>query len=156
MQSRSLRFAVAGAFVVLVSSAWAQTHSQMPEMKASSASSLTWNDLVVPGFAPGTKIAAIAGDPAAADQPYTLRLKFPDGYRFPAHWHPKAENLTVLSGKFLLSMGPNEGGPYVEYAPGDYLLIPATMPHSGGATGETVIQLHGIGPFDIKLVKPVK
>jgi ribosomal protein L16 Arg81 hydroxylase len=37
------------------------------------------------------------------------------------------------------------------YAPGDFLYIPAKMPHFGGAKGVTEIQLHGIGPFEIML-----
>lgn len=160
MHPRSIRLIIAVLFLTATASARAQMPDakghQMTEMKASLASGLVWNDLVVPGFAAGTKVTAIAGDPSVADQPYTLRLKFPDGYRFPAHWHPKVENLTVLSGTFLLSMGEKEGGPYTQYAPGDYLFIPPTMPHSGGASGETIIQLHGMGPFEIKLVNPVK
>src|SRR3989337_1998771 len=63
----------------------------------------------VPGFAPGIKLAAIHGDPNADSGMYVIRLQFPAGYRFPAHWHPKAENLTVLSGNFLLGMAEQEG-----------------------------------------------
>lgn len=129
--------------------------AQKPEMRAMTNAQIQWTDLVVPGFAPGTKMAAVSGDPAAADQPYTLRLKFPDGYRFPAHYHPKTENVTVLSGSLLLAMGAEESDKMSSYSAGDYLFIPPDMPHYGGAKGETVIQLHGIGPFEIKLVKPV-
>lgn len=152
MRLSSIRIVVVAVLLLLSASAQAQA----PQMQVIANSKLVWNDLVVPGFAPGTKIAALVGDPAVADQAYTLRLKFPDGYRFPAHYHPRAENLTVLSGTFLLEMGPKETGAVTKYAPGDYLFIPPDMPHSGGAAGETVIQLHGIGPFDIKLVNPVK
>jgi len=125
-------------------------------MQAITAKSLTWVDADIPGFAPGMKLAAINGDPAAAG-PYTLRLSFPDGYRFPAHWHPMTENLTVLSGTLLLTMGerPDESK-LTAYNAGDFLHIPATMPHSGGALGFTVIQLHGQGPFTINLVSPAK
>jgi hypothetical protein len=28
------------------------------------------------------------------------------------------------------------------------------MAHYGGVQGETVIQLHGIGPFDVQLAQP--
>lgn len=143
---------VAGLFVVSASLGAAPGQ----KMEVRENTKLTWVDMDVPGFAPGMKMAALNGDPSVADQLYTLRLKFPDGYRFPAHYHPKAENLTVLSGTFLLEMGPKETGAFTKYVPGDYLFIPPTMPHSGGATGETVIQLHGVGPFDIMLVKPVK
>lgn len=130
--------------------------AQMPkDMKAVSGTKLEWVDPGVPGFDPGMMLAPVLGDPSVADQPYVLRLKFPDGYRFPAHFHPKAEHLTVLSGSLLLTMGRQESENLTTYAPGDYLYIPPEMPHFGGAKGETVIQLHGMGPFEIKLVKPV-
>ncbi|MEX2110757.1 MAG: cupin domain-containing protein [Gemmatimonadaceae bacterium] len=123
-------------------------------MDARAASSLVWGDLVVEGFNPGAKISVLNGDPAAAG-PYTLRLRFPDGYEFPVHWHPGVENLTVLSGTFLLSMGNTaDRTAQRAYGPGDYLYIPARMSHFGGARGETVIQLHGIGPFAINLGTP--
>lgn len=35
------------------------------------------------------------------------------------------------------------------YGAGDFLSIPAEHPHFGGATGHTIIQLHGVGPFEI-------
>ena len=125
-------------------------------LKAIDSDNLQWADPNVPGFAPGLQLAVVVGDPAVAGEPYTLRLKFPDGYRFPAHFHPKAENLTVLSGTFMLGMGKMESGPTTTYSPGDYLFIPPDMPHFGGVRGETVVQLHGMGPFEIKLVNPPK
>jgi hypothetical protein len=36
--------------------------------------------------------------------------------------------------------------------PGDHLFIEAQHPHFGGASGRTVIQLHGAGPFEIVTV----
>lgn len=124
------------------------------DMKATAATSLEWSPIQPPGFNPGTEIVVIHGDPSVPDKPYTLRLRFPDGYRFPAHYHPKAENLTVLSGTFLLRMGATESGELKAYMPGDYLHVPATQPHWGGARGTTVIQLHGEGPFEILLANP--
>lgn len=119
------------------------------EMRADN--SLAWNDITPPGFAPGMKIAVLHGDPSAKGD-YTIRLRFPDGYQFPAHWHPGGEHLTVLSGTFLLNMG-SSGDVTAEktYAPGDFLYIPGRMSHYGGARGTTVIQLHGEGPFAINL-----
>lgn len=116
-----------------------------------SGSGVTWNDLVVPGFDPGAKIAVLHGNPAGKED-YTIRLQFPDGYRFPVHWHPGGEHLTVLSGSFLLAMGNTADWSALHtYAPGDFLFLPARHAHFGGARGVTVIQLHGDGPFDIKL-----
>jgi uncharacterized protein (TIGR02246 family) len=115
------------------------------------AAGMQFQPLEVPGFKSGLQLAVIHGDPMGKGD-YTIRLKFPPGYTFPAHYHPNAEHLTVLSGTFLLAMGEKEGGATMEYQPGDFLYIPAKKPHYGGAKGETVIQLHGMGPFEIKLV----
>jgi quercetin dioxygenase-like cupin family protein len=123
------------------------------DMGANKVAALTWTDLVVPGFPTGGKLAVLSGNPGAAE-PYVLRLQFPDGYEFPEHWHPGTENLTVLSGSFHLAMGGAMTGPMKEYAPGDFIYIPARSSHLGGAKGTTVIQLHGVGPFAINLGRP--
>lgn len=123
-------------------------------MAMSGGASLKWDDLKVTGFDPGAKIAVVHGDPAGTGD-YTVRLTFPDGYRFPVHWHPKAEHLTVLSGSFLLGMGTKIDNTALKtYAPGDFLYLPAKNTHFGGAKGVTVVQLHGIGPFAINLGTP--
>jgi uncharacterized protein (TIGR02246 family) len=120
------------------------------QMTMNMAAGLSFQPLEVPGFKSGMQLAVLHGDPMGKGD-YTIRLKFPAGYMFPAHYHPNSEHLTVLSGTFLLSMGAKEGGTLREYQPGDFLYIPAKQPHYGGARTETVIQLHGIGPFEIKL-----
>jgi uncharacterized protein (TIGR02246 family) len=115
------------------------------------SSAITWTPLSVPGFDPGVTMAVINGDPSKATA-YTLRLKFPAGYRFPVHWHPNAENVTVLSGSFQLAMGNTADWSQIKtYGPGDFIYAPARHAHFGGAQTETVVQLHGIGPFAINL-----
>lgn len=139
----------------LGSEAHAQAASaEAPAMLEVAAASVAWSPLEVPGFDPGLQLAVLYGDPGQPDEPYTIRLRFPAGYEFPAHWHPRAENLTVLSGTFQLAMGTS-GDPtsLKTYEPGDYLYIAPRKPHYGGVKGETVIQLHGVGPFDIELVE---
>jgi uncharacterized RmlC-like cupin family protein len=124
----------------------------MEPMSAVAANAITWADLSVPGFDPGAKMAVLNGDPAGTGV-YSLRLSFPDGYKFPPHWHPMAENVTVLSGTLLLAMGDRVDDSKIKaYGPGDFLHIEGTHPHFGGARGATVIQLHGQGPFAINLV----
>ena len=124
--------------------------------KIVSSEAVTYDPITPPGFDPGMEIAVLHGDPMGEAGDYAVRLKFPDGYRFPSHYHPRAEHVTVLSGTFLLAMGEVENYEAVKtYAPGSFLYIPAEDPHYGGATGETVIQLHGEAPFEIILVDPV-
>jgi uncharacterized protein (TIGR02246 family) len=124
------------------------------QMVANSA--LSWSDFTPPGFDPGMKLAVLSGDPGAKG-PYVVRLQFPAGYRFPVHWHPGVENLTVVSGTFQLGMGNTaDWSALKDYAPGDFLYIPPRHAHFGGspASGPSVIQLHGQGPFQVVLGAP--
>jgi quercetin dioxygenase-like cupin family protein len=118
-----------------------------------SKADLKWSPITPAGFEKGAEIAVVSGDPTVADKSYVVRLRFPDGYRFPPHWHPVAENVTVLEGTFRLGMGERRDESKIRrYQPGDYLYIEAKHPHFGGATGRTVVQLHGPGPFEIVTV----
>lgn len=117
-------------------------------------SSLTWTDMVVPGFAPGVKRAVLHGNPAAAGD-YVMRLQFPDGYQVPVHWHSKAEHLTVLSGTFNIGMGGTHDANLMRaYSPGDFVYMPARIPHFASVRGATTVQLHGLGPFQLNLGTP--
>ena len=57
-----------------------------------------------PVFPAGAQFAVLAGDPWQARSVHRS-LKVPDGYRIMPHWHPTAENVTVLSGEFHVGMG---------------------------------------------------
>jgi quercetin dioxygenase-like cupin family protein len=114
---------------------------------------LTWSPIQPPGFDAGAKIATLYGDPNATSGTYVIRLEFPDDYKFPAHWHPNAESLTVISGEFFLGMGDTvDDSKLVSYKPGTFLFIPAKNVHFGKVDGTTVIQLHGQAPFQIEVV----
>ena len=140
--------------VTVASVTVAQSTDAMGGMTAVSAQRITFADLAVPGFDPGMKIAVIDGNPDSSGA-YTLRLSLPAGYRFPAHFHPNTENLTVISGTFLLAMGDRADESKLQaYAAGDYLHLPPIKPHFGGARDASVIQLHGQGPFKIMLAQP--
>lgn len=126
---------------------------EQPMATVAMADDMVFEPIEVPGFDSGMQIAGVVGDFTKAG-PYVLRLSFPDGYRFPAHYHPMDENLTVVSGTLLLAMGEEENeDSLVRYGAGDFINIPAEHPHFGGASGATVIQLHGMGPFEIMLVE---
>jgi quercetin dioxygenase-like cupin family protein len=87
--------------------------------------------------------------------PFTLRLQLPDGFSIPPHWHPAVEHVTVISGTFNLSMGEKfdkSGGRAL--SAGAFAFMPPGMRHFAWTTGETVIQLHGTGPWKINYVNP--
>ena len=138
-----------------VASGTSAISADVSDLQVVPAAGINWTDFSSPGFAPGVKIAVLHGDPAAKGN-YTLRLRFPAEYKFPVHWHPGGEHLTVLWGTFMLGMGSTEDWTTVRtHEPGDFLYIPPRHPHFGGAgRGVTVIQLHGEGPFQLFLGSP--
>ena len=101
---------------------------------------------------PGAQIAVLQGDPGSTEE-FTIRLKFPNGYKIPPHTHPTTENITVLSGTFLAGMGTQFDESALEgFGKDGFLSVPADHAHYAMARGETVIQLHAIGPFAINYV----
>jgi quercetin dioxygenase-like cupin family protein len=103
----------------------------------------------------GVQIAVLAGDPGKKG-PFVVRLKIPAGQKIPAHQHPSAEGVTVISGDFRFGMGDKLDESKAEkLAPGGFVDLPANMNHyafSGG--GEVIVQINSEGPFEIKYVNP--
>ena len=104
---------------------------------------------------PGAEIAVVSGNPDAAGEPFVMRIRYTGTVRVPPHWHPTDEHITVLSGAFMLGMGERVGESAVtRLGAGAYALAPARMPHFAWSDGDTVVQVHGIGPFAINYVNP--
>jgi quercetin dioxygenase-like cupin family protein len=107
-----------------------------------------------PSLPPGAKVAILDGDPTKPG-PFVMRARLPDGYKIPPHTHPQAERMTVLSGNLRLGMGDKFDPKHAtELAPGTYAALPPGMKHFAWAEGETVIQVHGEGPWVIEYVNP--
>lgn len=105
-----------------------------------------------PALPPGAKAAVLFGDPSKA-APYVIRAKLPDGYKVPPHWHPTDENVTVIKGTFMIGKGEKFSGDHAETLPaGSFMRMPKEMRHFAWAKGEVIIQVHGVGPFDINYV----
>ena len=103
---------------------------------------------------PGAKIAIISGDPNSTG-PFVGRLKMPDGYRIMPHWHPTAENLTVISGEFRVGMGDKFDESKLQTLPaGSYASVPAHHNHYAMTKGETELQISAMGPFKVNYVNP--
>lgn len=108
-----------------------------------------------PALQPGAQLAVLEGDPMGSSGDYTVRLKMPDGYRIAPHWHPKRENVTVVSGSFKVGMGDSfDAAAMTAFPPGSFAYLDPSMHHYGMAVGETVVQVHGPAPFQINYVNP--
>jgi mannose-6-phosphate isomerase-like protein (cupin superfamily) len=109
-----------------------------------------------PPFIPaGAQLAVLEGDPMATSGDYTIRLKLPDGYKFPPHTHPLRENVTVISGTLKVGMGDQwDDSKMMSLATGSFVYVDPSMHHYAGASGETVIQIHGQSPVKINYINP--
>jgi quercetin dioxygenase-like cupin family protein len=112
---------------------------------------LQWGD-APPVLPKGAKFAVLQGDPSKPG-PYVVRLKMPAGYKAAPHWHSQAENITVISGTFMLGMGEKYDAKAMKRLhAGDFGSVPAKQPHYAVAKTATVVQINGEGPFDITYV----
>jgi len=116
-------------------------------------SELKWND--APGLGSGFKIAVIEGDLKAAG-PLMMRIKIPANAKIAPHTHPSLEHVTVLSGTFYLGIGEKVDASNARaYPAGGVVVIPQGMPMFAFAKDkETIIQVHGIGPWATNYLKP--
>jgi hypothetical protein len=101
----------------------------------------------------GAQLAVLHGDPSKK-APFAIRLKMPDGYKIAPHWHSNDEELTIVSGTLRLAMGDKPGEDVHALPVGAYHFLPAKMHHSAASQGETVVEVHGNGPFDIHYLNP--
>jgi hypothetical protein len=113
---------------------------------------IKWGD-APPDLPKGAQVAVLHGDPAKKAV-FSLRLKMPKGYKLPPHWHTHDEQLTILSGMFVLHMGDTMDAPAHELGPGAYHFLPGKMHHAAETKADTILQLDGMGPFDIHYLNP--
>jgi|SRR5271165_730215 len=103
----------------------------------------------------GAQLAVLEGDPMATSGDYTIRLKMPDGYRIPPHWHPKRENVTVISGTLKVGMGDTfEVSKMMSFPAGSFAYLDPSMHHYAMASGDTVVQIHGMSPVQFVYINP--
>ena len=96
----------------------------------------------------------LLGDPAKPG-PYTLRLKFPKGFRVAPHTHPDSREVTILSGTFATGYGEKFDATKLKVLPaGSFYTEPANVPHYIEIDEDTVLQVSGMGPSGRQFVKP--
>ena len=143
---RILSPAMSRLFVLaLLGSVAASAAAQKP------AGKLTWGP--VPPFLPaGAKMAVVSGDPMKAGE-YALQLKMPGGYTIPPHQHPTDERIEVKSGALRLGMGDAFDAKKLKVLKaGAKATAAARMNHFVRASGLTVVEVSGTGPFAITYV----
>jgi hypothetical protein len=104
---------------------------------------------------PGAQLAVLEGDPMASSGDYTIRLKMPDGYKIAPHTHPLRENVTVISGTLKVGMGDQfDASKMMNFGAGSFAYLDPSMHHYAAASGETVVQIHGMSPVKFNYINP--
>jgi quercetin dioxygenase-like cupin family protein len=115
-------------------------------------SDLKWTD--VGSLPPGAKLAVIEG-PMNEAKPFTMHLRLPANYEIPAHFHSAIEHVTVLSGTFNMGTGDKLDKKATRaLGPGSVAIMQPGTRHFAWTKDETVIQLHGVGPWTVTYVNP--
>lgn len=108
-----------------------------------------------PFVEPGAQLAVLEGNPMATSGDYTIRLKMPAGYRIAPHWHPKRENVTVISGTLKLGMGDRfDESSMASFPAGSFAYLDPDMHHYVMASGDVVVQVHGMSPVQFNYINP--
>jgi quercetin dioxygenase-like cupin family protein len=103
----------------------------------------------------GCDLAAVSGDPNAEGAPFVIRIRCVDGAKIPAHWHPTDENVTVLKGTFLVGMGDKlDESKLQTMNTGNFISVPKEMHHFAMSKGDSIVQVHGAGPFKVNWLNP--
>lgn len=102
----------------------------------------------------GAKFALVEGDPKNEGL-FTMRLRLPANYKIAPHWHPAVEHVTVISGTFNMGSGETFDTAKAKALPaGSFAAMPIKLVHFAFTKEDTVIQLHGVGPWGITYVNP--
>ncbi|MCI0339435.1 MAG: cupin domain-containing protein [Acidobacteria bacterium] len=146
--------------VALASLCLAQTGEEKKKTDPAVAQAQDAHSVIAPDaikwqpFIPGAERATISGDPSKTGL-FVIRIKMQAGLKVPPHLHPTDEHITVLSGKATIGMGERfDLAAGQEIIAGSYVLMPKRMPHFLQAKEETVVQVHGMGPFKVIWVNP--
>jgi quercetin dioxygenase-like cupin family protein len=132
-------------------------HSQEKKERGDAPKIVHYGDLKWTGIQKGCELAPVSGDFNVEGAPFVLRIRCVDGAKVPAHWHPTDEYLTVLKGTFLVGMGEAYDESKLQTMNvGNFILMPKEMRHFAMNKGETIVQIHGNGPFKVNWVNPAE
>jgi quercetin dioxygenase-like cupin family protein len=148
MKKIEVTIALLGALCAFVGTAYAQ-HA---DHQMITPAQLKW--VPIPEMA-GAQIAVIEGPMDQPGVPFIARIKFPADSKVPPHWHSTIENATVLSGVLNMGLGDKLDPSKTEaLGPGSVSIMQPGTHHFAWFGEETVLQLHGIGPWTVTYVNP--
>jgi hypothetical protein len=105
-------------------------------------------------YPPEVKMAVLEGDPSKP-QTFVARLLFPKGMKMPVHAQAHSIRYFILSGAPKFAFGdtwdPNRLQPL---DPPSVIIAPPGLRHYGRLDEDTVVQIFGVGPLEVKMESP--
>jgi hypothetical protein len=150
---KMMLFSIAALVLAASPTFGAETHGMPPDHGVFTPANIQWGE-VPPVLPAGAKMAVLKGDPSK-EGIFVIRVKVPADYKIMPHWHPAYENVTVISGEANIGMGDvfdkTKG---VKIPTGGFGFLAPQMHHYFWADVETVIQIHGFGPWQLYYLNP--
>ena len=120
-----------------------------------SAKGPKWMDATGAGLPAGAQMAVMSGNPMKAGM-FKVQLKMPANYAVPAHHHPTDEVVRVRQGTLNYGMGDkldkSNAGQLTD--PKTHVTMQANMNHWVFTTEPALVEVTGMGPFQIVYVDP--
>jgi len=111
-----------------------------------SPSSITWTEVQ-----PGVLTTVLAGIPEADGSPFVVLYRTAVPMVMRTEPHARERHVTVLNGSLELGVGDTpDDTSLATLGPGSYAVIPGGVPHVMRCTSGSIVQIHGVGPFDAK------
>lgn len=142
---------------LLVLASCKDSEQEKPHMdNISNASEQPMHNVVALRDVPLNGLQVLYGDPGKSGAPFVIRLHNDSGYVVLPHTHPQDENIVVVKGTWMFSMGDKVNLSSMDTLElGAYAYVPNKMAHFGYAKTEVIIQIHGTGPFSTDYVDSV-
>ena len=95
-------------------------------------------------------VELLYGDPDVAGQPFVMRIRELPGAKVPPHSHVVDEHITVVQGTWYFALGNEfKREALQELKAGSYAFAPKGSTMFGFSPDGAVVQVHGVGPFQI-------
>ena len=119
------------------------------------AKPMKWMDAAGAGLPAGAQMAVLSGNPGKAGM-FKVQIRMPANYAVPPHHHPTDEIVRVRSGTLNYGMGDklDEANAGQLTDPKTHVTMQSGMNHWVFTTEPTLVEVSGMGPFQIIYVNP--
>jgi len=95
-------------------------------------------------------VELLYGNPETPGESFVMRIRELPGTMVPPHTHPVDEHITVVQGTWYFAIGSEYRPEQLkELKTGSYAFAPAGASMFGFSPDGAIVQVHGIGPFQI-------